>query len=108
MKHIQLSNLCNKSILPLLSLASKLFQNFNQETSYVLVGIFKVFSTAILNHMPEIIRVNIHNLMIFVKKLLDLPADLSSEQNNSVFLLKKICLRILFRIYQKHANPRMT
>lgn len=108
MKEIQLNNLSNKSILPLLTLASKLFQNFNQETAYVLVGIFKTFSTAILNSMPEIIMLNIHNLMIFVKKILDLPADLSSQENNSLFILKKISLRILFRIYQKHANPKMT
>jgi hypothetical protein len=79
MKHIQLSNLSNKSILPMLALASKLFQNFNQETAYVLVGIFKVFSTAILNYMPEIIMLNIHNMMIFVKKILDLPSDLSLQ-----------------------------
>ena len=107
-KEIELGNLCNKSILPLLNLASKLFQNFNQETSYILVSIFKLFSTTIMFWIPDIIALNIHNFMIFVKKILDLGADLSSNDSSNLYQLKRICLRILFRIYQKHANYKMT
>ena len=46
--------------------------------------------------------------MIFVKKILDLNTDLSSNDNINLYLLKKISLRILFRLYQKHANFRIT
>ena len=46
--------------------------------------------------------------MIFVKKILDLNADLATHHNYNLYLLKKICLRILFRLYQRHANFRIT
>lgn len=51
---------------------------------------------------------NIHSLMIFVKKILDLNADLAASENTNLYILKRISLRILFRIYQKHANFRVT
>ena len=108
MKEIELNNLCNKAIIPLLNIASKLFQNFNQNTSYILVSIFKLFSTTIMLWMPEMVMLNIHNFMIFVKKILDLGIDLSSDDNISLYKLKRICLRMLFRIYQRHANIKMT
>lgn len=45
--------------------------------------------------------------MIFVKKVLDL--DLPLEDGNAcIYYLKKTCLRLLFRLYQKHVNPKIT
>ena len=58
--------------------------------------------------MPDIIMLNIHNFMIFVKKILDLQIDFASNDNINLFMLKKISLRILYRIYQQHANFKMT
>ena len=58
--------------------------------------------------MPQIVAMNIHNFMIFIKKILDINADLSSNDNTNLYLLKRLSLRILFRIYQKHANFKMT
>ena len=46
--------------------------------------------------------------MIFVKKILDLNTDLSSDNNINLYQLKKISLRILYRLYVKHANFKMT
>jgi hypothetical protein len=46
--------------------------------------------------------------MIFIKKILDLNADLSADENINLYQLKKISLRILYRIYQKHANYKLT
>lgn len=57
-------------------------------------------------YLPPILMANIHNLMIMVKKILDLP--IPEEQYHNLLILKKISLRILFRIYQKHANPKLT
>jgi hypothetical protein len=94
-------------VLPLFTLASRLFQNFNPDTSVILLSLFKLFSVAIQFHMPAIIAINIHNLMIFVKKVLDLRVELD-DNNTSLYQLKRICLRILFRIYQRHANPKIT
>lgn len=107
-KEIELNNLSNKSLLPLLSLASRLFQNFNAETSHVLVSVFKLLNTAIMFYLPHMLKLNIHSLLIFLKKILDLQADLSSPDNASLYLLKRLSLRILFRLYQKYANFRMT
>lgn len=59
-------------------------------------------------YMPEMIMLNIHSIMIFVKKILDLPADLSLAENENLYLLKRISLRLLFRMYQKHAHLKMT
>ena len=59
-------------------------------------------------HLPSMLKLNIHSLLIFLKKLLDLPADLSSQDNTNLYLLKRLSLRILFRLYQKYANKRMT
>ena len=73
MKEIQLHNLCNKTVIPLLGLVSKLFQNFGPETALILVSCFKLFSAAIYQHLPASLVANIHNLMIFLKKILDLP-----------------------------------
>jgi hypothetical protein len=42
-------------VLPVLSLASRLFQNFSQESSVVLVGIFKMLSTAIQFYLPRVL-----------------------------------------------------
>ena len=53
-------------------------------------------------------ELNIHNFMIFVKKILDLQTDLSSDNNINLYQLKKISLRILYRLYVKHANFKMT
>ncbi len=57
--------------------------------------------------MPPIIAVNIHNLMIFVKKVLDLSVVLD-ESHTALYHLKRTCLRILFRLYQRHANFKIT
>jgi hypothetical protein len=107
-RQIELGNLCNRSWLPLLALTSKLFQNFDQATSHVLVPLFKLLSTALMFYLPDIVQLNIHSLMIFPKKTLDLPADLGASENHNLYLLKRISLRILFRLYAKHAHPRMT
>lgn len=46
--------------------------------------------------------------MIFIKKILDLKVPISGPENYSFFLLKKLSLRILFKMYQKHANFKFT
>ncbi len=102
---ITLSNLSNKTILPLLSLSSKLFQNYNETTSIILISIFKIFSTITYFNVPEMIMMNMHAWMIFIKKILDLNIDSNSIDKN-MYLLKKICLRILFRFYQRHMNHK--
>jgi hypothetical protein len=107
MKEIELGNICNRAVLPLLGLASRLFQSFSAETSLVLLSVLKLFSAAIQFHLPGIVAANIHNLMIFVKKVLDLRVTLD-DGNVALYHLKRICLRILFRLYQRHANPRLT
>lgn len=45
--------------------------------------------------------------MIFVKKVLDLSVVLD-DSYISIYQLKRVSLRILFRIYQRHANPKLT
>lgn len=45
--------------------------------------------------------------MIFVKKVLDLSLVLE-DANVGIYYLKKTCLRLLFRLYQRHANPKIT
>lgn len=97
---ISLNNICNQTMIPLLSLTSKLFQNFNDSTSELLIGVLKIFSTVIYFHLPDIIKCNIHSWMIFVKKVLELDGD------GKIFQMKKICMRIIFRIYQRHANSK--
>jgi hypothetical protein len=39
--------------------------------------------------------------MIFIKKILDLDLN---QMDANMYVLKRICLRVLFRIYQRHAN----
>ena len=73
MKEIELSNLCNKSLRSLLALISKLFQHFNLDTSAILVSCFKTISAALKMHLPEMVALNKHNIMILLKKVLDLP-----------------------------------
>lgn len=46
--------------------------------------------------------------MIFVKKLLDIKTNLGDPSNSSLYILKRISLRIIFRIYQRHANIKLT
>ena len=86
-----------------MKLTSKLFTNFGPETSLLLVSLFKLFTVAIKFYVPSVIELNIHNLMIFVKKILDLRGDFG-EQSGNIFLLKKLCLRLLYRFYEKHTN----
>lgn len=73
----------------------------------VLLSVLKLFSAAIQFHLPAIIAANIHSLMIFVKKVLDLAVVLD-EANTQLYHIKRVCLRILFRLYQRHANPKLT
>lgn len=47
--------------------------------------------------MPEIIAANIHSWMIFLKKILDIPSS-------QMHVLKRICLKIMFRLYSTHFN----
>ena len=67
---------------------------------------FKAIGAALKIHLPDMIAANKHNIMILLKKVLDLPVPQDSWQH--MVSLKKISLRILFRIYQRHANPKMT
>lgn len=46
-----------------------------------------------------------HSWMIFIKKLLDLNIEAGNIDMN-MYQLKKICLRILFRFYQRHMNKK--
>lgn len=48
-----------------------------------------------------------HSLMLFVKKILDLNIEAGNIDNN-MYSLKKICLRILFRFYQRHLNRKFS
>jgi hypothetical protein len=107
MREIELGNISNRAIVPLLTLTSTLFQNFNDVTVLVLISVMKLYSTCIQFHLPKIVQLNIHSLMIFVKKILDLNLDVTAY-GGCIYQLKKICLRILFRIYQRHANPKIT
>ena len=102
-----LENLCNKIVLPLLALASKLFQNYNGDNSFILISIFKIFSTITNFHIPEIVVANMHSWMIFIKKLLDLNIE-SGNIDMNMYQLKKICLRILFRFYQRNLNKKFS
>lgn len=86
-------------------MASKLFQNYNETTSVILISIFKIFSTITNFYIPEILIVNMHSWMIFIKKLLDLNIE-SGNIDMNMYNLKKICLRIMFRFYQRHLNKK--
>lgn len=105
--NFHLENLCNKIVLPLLALASKLFQNYNETTSFILISIFKIFSTITNFHIPEVLILNMHSWMIFIKKLLDLNIE-SGNIDMNMYQLKKICLRIMFRFYQRHLNKKFS
>lgn len=59
-------------------------------------------------YLPEMIQMNIHSVMIFIKKILDLTIDLSSSDNNNLYMLKRISLKIVFKMHQKHANFKIT
>jgi hypothetical protein len=107
MREIELNNLSNRAIIPLLTFTSNLFQNFNDATIFILISAMKLYSTCIQFHLPKIVQLNIHSLMIFVKKILDLNLDVT-QFGGGIYQLKRICLRILFRIYQRHANPKIT
>ncbi len=48
-----------------------------------------------------------HSWMIFVKKLLDLNIEAGNIDMN-MYQLKKICLRIMFRFYQRHLNKKFS
>lgn len=63
--------------------------------------IFKIFSTITHFHIPEVIMLNMHSFLIFVKKILDLNLE-SGNIDQNMYELKKICLRIMFRFYQLH------
>ena len=102
---ITLSNLSNKTVLPLLNLSSKLFQNYNETTSRILISVFKILSTITYFYVPEIILMNMHSWMIFIKKILDLNIEANNIDKN-MYQLKKICMRILFRFYQRHMNHK--
>ena len=93
--------------MPLLGLASKLFQNYNDTTSFILISIFKIFSTITNFHIPEVLILNMHSWMIFIKKLLDLNIE-SGNIDMNMYQLKKICLRIMFRFYQRHLNKKFS
>ena len=93
---ITLNNLCNKIMEPLFMLTGKLFANYSEQTLPILVSVFKIFHISMFFYIPSIIANNIHSLMIFEKKILELPADLPQ--------LKTICLKILHRLYSKHAS----
>lgn len=97
---ITLSNLCNKIVFPLFELSNKLFQNFSPETLSILVSIFKIFSLAIFYHLPPIFVNNIHSLMIFIKKILDI------QQMRDILPLKTVCLKILSRLYIRHTSSK--
>ncbi len=71
-QEVSLSNLCNRIFVPLLELANKLFANYGDNTQGILVSIFKIFNLAIFYYLPNIFINNIHSLMIFCKKILDL------------------------------------
>lgn len=45
--------------------------------------------------------------MIFIKKLLDLNIE-SGQVDMNMYQLKKICLRIMFRFYQRHLNKKFS
>ena len=91
----------------MLGLASKLFQNYNDTTSFILISIFKIFSTITNFHIPEVLILNMHSWMIFIKKLLDLNIE-SGNIDMNMYQLKKICLRIMFRFYQRHLNKKFS
>jgi hypothetical protein len=59
-------------VVPLFELANKLFANYTPETQPILTSIFKIFNLAIFYHLPNIFINNIHSLMIFCKKIVDL------------------------------------
>jgi hypothetical protein len=48
-----------------------------------------------------------HSWMIFIKKLLDLNIETGNIDMN-MYQLKKICLRIMFRFYQRHLNRKFS
>lgn len=48
-----------------------------------------------------------HSWMLFIKKILDLNIEAGNIDTN-MYSLKKICLRILFRFYQRHLNRKFS
>jgi hypothetical protein len=58
-------------------LASKLFQNFNDQTSAILLLILKVFSAATYAGLPPNLKNSdsLHVWLIFFKKALDCPTS---------------------------------
>jgi hypothetical protein len=48
-------------------------------------------------YLPNVIMNNIHSLMIFCKKILELSVE-------NMFSLKIICLKILNRLYSRHTG----
>ena len=87
-------------VFPLFELANKLFQNFSGETLPILVSIFKIFNLAIFYHLPSIFVNNIHSLMVFIKKILDI------QEMRDIVPLKKVCLKILSRLYLRHTSSK--
>lgn len=48
-----------------------------------------------------------HSWMLFIKKILDLNIEAGNIDSN-MYYLKKICLRIMFRFYQRHLNRKFS
>lgn len=83
MEEIKLNNLATKVILPLISLASKMYADLSTFSCISLEEIFKILTEAIEFHLPEVVQKNIHMFMVLVKNILDLKSE-SIELNNNV------------------------
>ena len=86
--------------VPLFNLANKLFENYSPDTLPILVSIFKTLNLVVFYHIPLVLINNIHQLMIFCKKILELPSkDLEP--------LKIVTLKILVRLYSRHTTSKV-
>lgn len=87
-------------------LASKLFQNFNDQTSTLLLLILKVFSAATYTGLPPNLKSSesLHVWLIFFKKALDCPMNETSPE--ALFKIKHKSSKIVYRFIQHHANPK--
>lgn len=96
-REVTLNSFCNVIFTPLFGLANQLFSNYSEDNQPILVSIFKTINLTVFYHLPTVLTNNIHALMIFCRKLLELPGT-------SMQPLKVVSLQILTRIYSRHVS----
>jgi hypothetical protein len=88
-------------------LTQKLFVNFNDQTSVILILILKVFSVATYGDLPPNLKSSdsLHLWLIYLKKILDFEVTSPTGSEQSL-KLKQRSAKIVYRFIQHHANPK--